>query len=226
MSYGGKARSGNYLDVGGNVGAIALPMGAFLSQHGGNVYTVEATPPTAKLLEAGILASDLKNVFVYNYAVGPPGAPDSLTMTIEEGGNDMAASALDGGVGKGNGSYTGAIDPKRRVEYKVPATTLDAMFETEPALSKVLAMKMDIEGYEGFALRGAKKFLAAAPPCLLFMELVPARLERAGTPPDELIKTIAEAGYNTDTLPKPLPWFGEHFVYQKDMAKCVDRVSP
>merc|ERR1719163_177341 len=110
----------------------------------------------------------------------------------------MAASALDGGIQKGNGSYTRAIDPKRRVEYKVPATTLDAMFETEPALSKVLAMKMDIEGYEGFALRGAKKFLAAAPPCLLFMELVPERLHRAGTPPDELIKTIAEAGYNTD----------------------------
>jgi len=226
-SYGGKARSGNYFDVGGNVGAIAFQMAAFLKQNGGKVYTVEAMPPIAQMLEAGVLNNTMANVFVYNYAVGPGGDANDVTMTMDEE-HPTTASAVEGGVGAGTPSATETEKMKKigkQVQYKVPATSIDAMAEAEPALQKLLAMKLDIEGFEGQALRGAKRFLSTTPPCILNIELYRLRLEHAGTPPAEVVKGLAEAGYDTQVL-QPFPEKGEYNLYQKDMDKCMARVSP
>ena len=55
----------------------------------------------------------------------------------------------------------------------VQLTTIDEIYKAQPeAMRAVLVMKMDIEGHEGIALRGAKEFFSEAPPCVLRVEFM------------------------------------------------------
>ena len=57
-------------------------------------------------------------------------------------------------------------------DTEVPATTLDELYEQEPAMREVLSAKLDCEGCEAQALLGGRRFLKESPPCSLAFEVV------------------------------------------------------
>merc|ERR1719214_478151 len=82
---------GNFLDLGGNIGAYTLPLGRFL-QGRGDVISVEGMPDIAEHLKAGIVANKLSNVNLFEYCVGAPDAADYLSMNrnpVNKGGSTI-----------------------------------------------------------------------------------------------------------------------------------------
>jgi len=73
---------GNFLDVGANIGTFTIPMADCLRHRGNRVIAVEGMPPIADHLAVGLLANDLQNVDMYNYAVGAPDDPKKVTMSL------------------------------------------------------------------------------------------------------------------------------------------------
>jgi FkbM family methyltransferase len=130
------------LDVGANIGMTAM----ILSQHVKIVHAFEPNPPVFALLEKNIAANNLTNVIAHRVAVGAqPG-----TM------NFVGSSAF------------GHLDPTSGAGVAVEVDTIDRIVK-RLELKKLAAIKIDIEGFESFALQGAARTLKTLSP-QLFME--------------------------------------------------------
>jgi FkbM family methyltransferase len=141
-------RSGDIvLDCGANVGVFArhaLEAGARL------VVAIEPAPATLECLRRN-LAEEIASGRVIVYPKGVWDKDDRLTLYVDPG-NTAAASFLH-------------ADPKFQQVQQVPLTTVDKLV-TELALERVDFIKMDIEGAEPNALRGARQTLARFHPRL------------------------------------------------------------
>lgn len=199
---------GNFLDLGGNIGAYTLPMGRFL-QGKGEVISVEGMPDIAEHLKAGVIGNKLSNVNLFQYCVGAEDAADSLTMNRNP--YNKGGSTIDG-----NKNATATWEGKKIVAN---LTTLDAMLEVLPALQSVVSMKSDIEGNEGRMLKGAHTFFSKYPPCYLQFELHPDWLDSAGTPYNEVVQMLTTYGYKMVSQISGVDYQFE----QKDMASCLKR---
>jgi Methyltransferase FkbM domain len=93
------------------------------------------------------------------------------------------------GVSKVAGSLT-----EDGVPFSVPARTLDDVLD-EHGLSEVDLLKMDIEGYEGFALAGLNRTLTENRVHRLLIEFHPADLATHGHEVKTLIARLADFGY-------------------------------
>merc|ERR1712216_981165 len=123
----------------------------------------------------------------------------------------------------------GSDDPKCH-KTVVPVTTLDAIYRAYPdVMRRVLIMKLDTEGFDGRAVLGAENFMREAPPCLLQMELRPARVKLAGTPVEEIFEYLESKGYSTEDartlLDKGTLRKTDAFFWQTDFAKCISQRS-
>lgn len=76
---------------------------------------------------------------------------------------------------------------------KVPRVALDEVLEAE-GVRRLDVLKLDVEGGEVLALRGAARSLRAHRPKLI-LEVVPILLERAGSSVDELLELLAPHDY-------------------------------
>lgn len=201
------APGSNFLDLGANIGVFTLTMAACLrNKGGGEVIAIEANPMIAEHLKAGIVANQMSNIVLYQYAVGDPDPKNSMPMNVpprNKGGSSVVWNGTAGTV-------------------SAQLTTMDAILKNNVALQKVLAAKIDIEGSEGRTLNGGTQFISRHAPCFLIIELTPDLLSKAGTPHQNLIQKLTGAGYGSMTA---LPGAPDHYyIEQKDLDKCFERV--
>ena len=79
-------------------------------------------------------------------------------------------------------------------QVEVPTTTLDRWWqERNPAAERVLLLKIDVEGHEPAALRGAPEVLARTDAVLI--EFHPGLARRCGTPEGAALQLLASAGF-------------------------------
>jgi len=231
---------GNFLDVGANIGTFTIQLADCLRPHGGRVIAVEGMPPIADHLAVGLLANNLQNVDIYNYAVGAPDDPKKVTMSlnpINKGGSAV----------KENKPFTEMDDEQlqdlfhpnkkhqkyeRKVtveEYEVPLTTGDLMLQYNPAMKAIQIAKVDIEGHEGHFLKGSQNLFSRYPPCILTIELIPEWLERAGTPVEGILDMLVGWDYthvpSADHLRAGGPQTNTKTIWQKNLTACLDRVA-
>jgi FkbM family methyltransferase len=156
------------IDVGANHGIYALTL-ARLAGPDGLVVAVEPGGEVARRLERAIAHNGVGCRLVRAAIADTVGAG-----TLHHRGGSELASLLASGAGAGE---------------PVAVTTLDALWRElgEPPLDFV---KLDVEGFEPQALRGAARLLAQASP-LVMLEISgdPARLP-------ELIPPLAAQGYD------------------------------
>lgn len=134
------------IDTGANVGIFTFWASKKIGKNG-RVFAFEPVPEVNKILFDSLKynAYASKNIEVVPYALGS--SNEDLILNYQ--GNDLGGS----GIGKKSNFI------------KVPQTTLDDFIEKK-GIKKVNFIKMDIEGMEREALKGASKTIAKFKPKL------------------------------------------------------------
>jgi FkbM family methyltransferase len=168
-------------DVGAHVGVHALPLGRRLrALGGGRVIAFEPAPDSAAAIRAGAARNGLAPyVEVVETALG------ETDGTVEIFG-DPRYGAHDAGVRSqfGHGDLVA----------RAPVTSLDA-WAAATGLDRLDVVKVDIEGAEILALRGARETLRRLRPRLLAIEVKDVVMERGPGDEASLHALLAECGY-------------------------------
>ncbi|RVX41551.1 FkbM family methyltransferase [Nonomuraea polychroma] len=160
------------VDVGANIGVYACT-GAARLPRGGRLIAFEPVPENAAYLRRNVDRNDLTGrVTVEPVAVGA--SPGELTMYLsgEQSGKHSAAEA---NVGTPAGTVT------------MPMTSIDA-YLAGSRLEPPDIIKIDVEGYEGFVLRGSAQTLTALP--TLLFELHPELQAACGCSAGDLLDLV------------------------------------
>jgi FkbM family methyltransferase len=162
--------AGEFLDVGANIGSIALPFAQ--ARPGWGVTAVEASRMLSGLLSANALNNRLLNVMVVNAAAGDQRTiVEYPAVTLRNTGNfgSLGFGAVQG--------ITEAIGMLRLDDIARPNTSL---------------IKIDVEGFEPQVLKGAARLLAACS-AVWVVEATPTHPEASA----QTIRAFQSAGYQT-----------------------------
>jgi FkbM family methyltransferase len=173
-----------FVDGGANVGLFALAAAACVGPTG-RVVCFEPATATRAVLRRNVDLNGFRWVEIRDEALGDRTSIGRM-LTFE-------------GDGAGLSSFAPATLSGARSE-DVPIETLDALFS--PNASRLKLVKLDLEGSEVKALRGATEVLSLGPD--LILEVEPDHLERQGCSAAELLHLLKSAGYQLRRiLPAP-----------------------
>ena len=171
---------GTFVDVGAHIGIYSL-RAAHVVGAGGRVISVEPNPETVRKLRGNIQASGASVVAVQPVACSDSEAEVELFAASRENTGETSLSRENAGQSGG------------ATVYKVRARPLDAIL-AEAGVSRVDAMKIDVEGAELLVLKGARQTLTRYSPVLV-MELVDKQLHSMGTSAAEVKEFLRAQGY-------------------------------
>jgi len=165
-------QGGVFVDVGANVGTYALALAGHVG-IGGKVIAIEPHPVTHARLAFNRSASGLSQVSLVAAAAGPSDGE----LLIETDGDNLGASHIVSGERAGNA-------------IKVPSLRLQRILD-DAGVSRVDALKIDVEGFEDRVLTG---FFKAAPQALWPRAIVIEHLSRNEWQ-DDCIADMRACGY-------------------------------
>jgi FkbM family methyltransferase len=139
------------VDVGANIGYYTLMFAQVLGPEG-RIIAIEPSPENLPELRLNVERNNLRNVEIIPKAVGN----------------------AQKGVGLRSGINSGVVRDETTSAYSVEQDLIDNII-TEP----IDFMKLDIEGYEAFALEGAHRILSKYRPTV-FLEIHPLELKQYG----------------------------------------------
>lgn len=166
---------GTLIDVGANIGWYAVHVA--LADSTARVIALEPVPSSYRYLVAAIASNALRNVTALNAAAAAE--PGELVLFVDAGISGAASSAPS----TGEAGLT---------KVTCPAVTIDDLVAQHGGMAHV--MKLDIEGAELFALRGASAVLANQRP-IVFCEMLRKLAKPFGYHPNEIIALMGEHGY-------------------------------
>lgn len=167
------------LDIGANFGLYTAAAASFVKDRG-RLYAFEANPHTFRFLRRTLYANRLiqnANIVAVNALVGEASGRGTLYYTPQALGG---ASATD----------LGQWGAERR-SVEVEKIALDDFLPQDLAVDLV---KIDIEGYEPYALRGMRQTIRRSPDIRIFLEFVEDFLAHT-VPADRFVAEIAELGF-------------------------------
>jgi len=167
------------LDVGTNVGETLLNFARLVGPNG-RVYGFEPDERNFKNVPRNTGLNYFKNVRVFNLGVSD--RKETLKLFRVDPHNRGMNRIL-------SETEAAEFDDFTTIEVN----TLDNVI-AENALEKIDVMKIDIEGYEMHALRGAERLLSTQKP-KLFIEVGYTRLLKNGTSPNEMVSFLHSFGY-------------------------------
>lgn len=169
------------VDIGANIGWYSCILGKLLEGRG-RVVALEPEPANNGLLRANVALNRLSNVEPIQCAASD--APGSLTLNIYKSSNRGRHSVLPIHEGRG---------------VEIPAVRVDDLL-AERGLegAPVAFLKIDVEGYEAPALRGATKALARCRMALV--EWSPEYMRRGGIEPAALADILFGAGFEVQLI--------------------------
>jgi FkbM family methyltransferase len=163
-----------FLDVGANFGYYSVVLAARLNQQC-VVHAFEPNPPTLARLRHHVAINGLDDVVqIYDIALS----------------DQVGTAALATKEGNSGGTH---VVPSAATSKLVQLTTLDA-FCDEQRLTRLDAIKIDVEGFEERVLLGGRRTLRRWQPVLL-LELEPARLHDKQSSVERVVLLLQELGY-------------------------------
>jgi FkbM family methyltransferase len=173
-------REGNLvLDVGANHGIVSLECALFVGPTG-KVHAFEPAPGTRACLLRNLSVNNVENVSVFDAAVGEKAGRARLRVyekatglaTLSESDPDHVADEV----------------------IEVKTITLDEHCDAH-GIRTVDLLKIDIEGHELFALRGARRMLASKRVRAILFEVGDNACRNAKVDPREIVTELEELGY-------------------------------
>lgn len=188
-----QVRSGSVVwDVGANIGFYTVIASRLVGS--GRVVAFEPLPASCAALEQNLRLNGMTNVDVARIALSDE--VGTATLNVFAGSTESRLEAHEN-----SNSTKLPLD-----QIDVPVSTLDAQLEVFPAPSLV---KMDIEGAEAAALRGASVMLSEVKPTLI--------CELHGTNA-AVMDVLESCGYRVTTIERPevapreANWWGAHIL--------------
>lgn len=174
-----------FVDIGANIGYETL-WGSHLVGESGHVYSFEPLPNLAAQIRESLAYNHITNVTVFQKAAGDARAKASIYVQ----NTDAGLTSL-------------VAQPHAEKSTDVEIETVDSLLGAHT----IHMIKLDVEGYELEALRGAQHLIKHSMPVIVF-EFSPHLYERdyAGKSL-ELLETLSSYGYTIypiETLTKPL----------------------
>jgi FkbM family methyltransferase len=169
------------LDVGANVGIYTL-LAAERVGPAGRVYAFEPTHHVAAKLRSNVRLNGFDNVDVNEMAVSDSCGEATLFYVEDDGENNILAP-----------------EPGYDTSAKIPTITLDE-FMALKGIDKVDVIKMDIEGAELMALRGASRLLVGDQCPVIFLEVNPRTLAFGKSRAADLVEFLQQHGYQVGRI--------------------------
>lgn len=167
------------VDGGANLGYYSLVAAHFVGARG-RVFAFEPIPATADALARNVAASGAAAVRINRAALATE--PGEVVLHLY----DDDPCSVNASVGSRPGLQS-------RGSATAPAVTLDGFLAGENAAP--VLVKLDVEGSETAALRGARALLGGVAPPVLTCEWHESAAHGAGTHPSEWMELLREAGY-------------------------------
>lgn len=162
------------VDVGANVGYMAVHM-ADVAGPDGTVLAFEPEPRNFAVLAENARTARWRNIVPIAAALGERSGTIDLHLSLRDGGDHRTAATEE-----------------QRPTVRVPVQALDEVVAMRR--TPVHFVKMDIQGAEAAALRGAREVLARRELKGLVLEFWPGALRDAGEDPSEVLARLAQAG--------------------------------
>jgi FkbM family methyltransferase len=166
-----------FIDGGANIGAYTL-LAASLVGPAGSIDAFEPAPLEARRLRENVARNGLEQVRVHEAALAD--VPGHAQFTFDRRSGNRLRRAQDEEAEVRTGS--------------VPVTTIDEALHATYAMAK-----LDLEGAEPLALRGAEQHLAAGNPPVFVLELVDRFVRRFGSSALDVADWLQERGYELAT---------------------------
>jgi FkbM family methyltransferase len=173
------------VDVGANIGMYTLHAARAVGA-GGTVHSFEPTPAIHRLLSDNVQVNGFKEAGVVHL--------HAAALSDVEGEAELAVYADNNGH---NSLFRKA--PGDDV-VTVPLHRLDAVLGHD---ARVDVVKIDVEGAELQVLRGMQVIASRNPGIVVFCELAPEHLERAGSTAPDFVKALADLGWQVQVVEEP-----------------------
>jgi len=171
------------LDIGANIGWYSILLNKLMPDTG-RIYAFEPDPLNYELLSENIRLNNVKNVLAVNNALSNK---KEIKKLYQYSNKNLGRHSL---------LYINEGD-----SVEVEALVLDQFLEDNDIdFTKVKFAKIDIEGYEYFALSGATKVLDHIK-CLI-SEFVPEHMQRGGIEPNLIINLMQNKGFSPNVIKK------------------------
>jgi FkbM family methyltransferase len=164
-------------DVGANIGCHTLPL-ARATTPGGRVYAFEPMPWAHAKLVRNVSCNSFANITVERLGLSDAGGSASVHF--------RSSWRITDGPSR--------EDPAATEKTEVRFTTLDAYVESH-GLPSVDLIKLDVDGYEGRVLRGARNVLARFHPTII-LELGDYTLAAVGDSVRTVASELMAQGYS------------------------------
>lgn len=161
------------IDVGAHVGYYSR-LFAELAGPQGEVYAFEPHPENFYFLKKN--TSRFANIALVNKALSDKAGSTRLFLNTKSGGHSLF------------------VQPHTFSSMRVGVMTLD-QFWAERGKPDIHFIKMDIEGAEARALKGARGLLEAQKRLAMVTEFCPAHLRTGGTAPEEFLSLLSGLGF-------------------------------
>ncbi len=174
-----------FIDGGANIGYFTVIAAAIVGNTG-KVYSFEPVPWLNDILSSNIAINHFSNVVISNVA-----------LSSFSGITDLYVSE----VGAINGAASMASSPRRQARISVETISLDEYLRNLGA-DHVDLIKLDIEGAEVQALKGAYELLSRPDAPALIVEVNPFLLQRLNIPIEMIEHIITGYGYTLKVIGK------------------------
>src|ERR1700683_3282404 len=178
------------LDVGANAGIYSLA--ALAIQPDATVHAFEPTPEIAARLRVTTKLNGLDRLHVHETAVLDKNGQTTLKRFRGELGTNEGMNFISRDIGDSG-------------TERVRTVCLD-QFCQDHSINHIDLMKLDIQGHEHSALKGAERLIRSGHIGIIFLELNWAQSAGATCPAIESIRLLEQAGYRFSRPGKHLNW--------------------
>lgn len=161
------------LDIGAHHGYFSILAAREVGENG-QVYALEPVPKNFQILTRNIELNGFNNVLPINKAVSDQNTTLPFYFRSETG----------------TGGSLLKTDRTNEESVNVECVTIDDLLDGRT----VNVLKMDVEGFEPRAIIGMQRTLSQVDDLVLFLELAPDHLKRAGGNQIEYLKQLEQAG--------------------------------